>query len=167
MPEVRSPAPTFDSDAVVEHGMVRFTWAELHAKRWLLLAFYPMDSPTDVLADLVALESAAERLRRLDVRVAVVVPQSIYAILGWTNQPRNEGGLGAFAFPILSDPDEEIAVRYGVPAPGGDKLYAHFLVDPKGVIRREDISSIPSSGPVQSILLSIEALEAAREKECT
>ena len=43
MPLVTSPAPQFDSKAVVNGEIVDLQWSQLHDGKWLILFFYPLD----------------------------------------------------------------------------------------------------------------------------
>jgi alkyl hydroperoxide reductase subunit AhpC len=45
---------------------------------------------------------------------------SVFSHLAWVNTPRNKGGLGGIAFPLLADVTKSIAKDYGVLIEDGD-----------------------------------------------
>lgn len=158
MPAVCSAAPTFDALAVVDRDLLRFTWAELHAGQWLVLAFDPMAFTSDTVGDLLVLAEGKNQLRALRARLVVVSRQSEYEILAWVNRPRNEGGLGNYEFPIVADTGGQVARKYGMLLDGGEALRGHFVIDPDGVIRQAEVTTLPLPSNVHEIVRCIEIL---------
>ena len=150
MPEVRSTAHAFDAVAV----------AELHGGEWLVLAFDPMAFTSDTAGGLLALAEGKDQLRVLRARLAVVSRLSEYEILSWVNRPRAEGGLGEYEFPIVADSDGQVARKYGMQLDDGGVLRGHFVIDPEGILRQAEISTLPLASNVYEIVRCIKVLSA-------
>ena len=142
MPAVLSTAPTFDATVVADLDVVRSAWTELHGGEWLVLAFDPMAFTSDSVGDLLALAEGKDQLRALRAKLVVVSRQSEYEILAWVNRPRDEGGLGDYAFPIVADSDGQVAGKYDMQLDDGGVLRGHFVIDPEGIIRQAEISTL-------------------------
>ena len=123
-----SPAPDFrlhDADGA-ERALADFRG------KWLVLYFYPKDDTPGCTTEACAFRDELEIIHKLDaqvVGVSVDDAESHRAFIAKYGLP----------FPLLSDPDGEVAARYG--ARGGllGFVFARrhtFLIDPDGVIRR-------------------------------
>jgi peroxiredoxin len=69
---------------------------------------------------------------------------------------------GAFQFPVLSDPQNEVARRYGV-FQEGNLNHATFVIDREGVVRWAQFGDEPFTND-RALLLELARLPAAREK---
>jgi alkyl hydroperoxide reductase subunit AhpC len=60
------------------------------------------------------------RVRLRSCQVVGVSIDSVFSHLAWVNTPRNKGGLGGIAFPLLADVTKAISKDYGVLIEDGD-----------------------------------------------
>jgi peroxiredoxin (alkyl hydroperoxide reductase subunit C) len=133
----------------------------------LVLFFYPLDftfvCPTEITA-------FSDRVAEFDALGAKVVGASVdskFSHLAWVQTPRNKGGLGKMAIPLLADITKSISRDYGVlvedPADGlcGVTLRGTFVIDPKGVVRSVTVNDEAVGRSVDEVLRTIQALQYA------
>ncbi len=163
MPLVTSPAPAFDCKAVVDGQIVELPWSELHNGQWLLLFFYPLDFTFVCPTEIVAFSDGADRLAKLNTKVAAISVDSQFSHLAWTNLSREQGGLGKVNFPLIADLDKNIARSYDVLLDAGIALRGLFLIDPKGIVRHATINDLPVGRSVDEAIRVIEAFQFVEE----
>ena len=163
MPLVTSQAPTFDCSAVVGGEIVKLTWKELHADKWMILFFYPLDFTFVCPTEIIAFSDAADRFAKLGAKVAAVSVDSQFTHLAWVNTARADGGLGKVNFPLIADLDKNIAKSYDVLLDAGIALRGLFIIDPKGVVRHSTINDLPVGRNVDEAIRVIEAFQFVEE----
>jgi alkyl hydroperoxide reductase subunit AhpC len=79
--------------------------------------------------------------------------------------PRNKGGLGAMAFPLIADLNKEMSKAFEVLIDGegdGDKgvaLRGTFVIDANGVVRAALVNDLPVGRSVDEILRLVKAFQ--------
>lgn len=159
MPLVTSQAPTFDCTAVVGGEIVQLTWKDLHAGKWMILFFYPLDFTFVCPTEIIAFSDAADRFAKLGAKVAAVSVDSQFSHLAWVNTARADGGLGKVSFPLIADLNKSIAKSYDVLLDAGIALRGLFIIDPKGVVRHATINDLPVGRNVDEAIRVIEAFQ--------
>lgn len=132
---VGRPAPPFDLAITRggEHGRVL---NRDFAGRWLLLLFYPRDFSLVCPTEIVALAAKYDAFQALDCEIVAVSVDDLACHERWMDTPPSEGGVGPLPFGLASDPDGEIANRYGVfLEEAGVAMRGQFLIDPEGVVQ--------------------------------
>ncbi len=158
-PLVQQPAPHFKATAVMPDGTFHeLSLADFH-ERYLILFFYPMDFTFVCPTEIVAFSEAAERFAQLNVDLLGVSIDSHFTHLAWRNTPREEGGIGSIAYPLISDLDKSIAKSYGVLLPEGVALRALFLIDREGVVRHQLVNDLSLGRNVDEALRLVQALQ--------
>jgi len=164
MPLVTQPAPKFDAKAVVGQEIVDLTWDQLHAGKWLVLFFYPLDFTFVCPTEIVAFSDAAKRFEEVNAKVAAISVDSAFSHLAWVNTPRSKGGLGEVTFPVIADLSKSIARAYDVLLEDpGVALRGLFIVDPKGIVRHATINDLPVGRNVDEALRVIQAFQYVEE----
>ncbi len=164
MPLVTTPAPTFDSKAVVNGEIVDLSWDKLHDGKWLTLFFYPLDFTFVCPTEICAFSDASDRFEKIGAKLAAVSVDSHFTHLAWVNTPRSGGGLGKLNIPLIADLNKNIARSYDVLLEGpGIALRGLFIIDPKGVVRHATINDLPVGRNVDEALRVIEAFQFVEE----
>lgn len=159
MPLVTSPAPQFDSKAVINGEIVELNWSQLHDGKWLVLFFYPLDFTFVCPTEIIAFSDATERFSKLNTKIAAISVDSHFSHLAWVNTPRAKGGLGKINFPMIADLNKNIARSYDVLLEAGIALRGLFLIDPSGNIRHATINDLPVGRSVDETIRVIEAFQ--------
>jgi peroxiredoxin Q/BCP len=120
----------------------------------VILFFYPKAATPGCTKQACGFRDNLPRIEAADAAVIGISPDSPQALAKWQEE---EG----FNYPLLSDPDHEVAEAYGV---WGEKtnfgrtymgiIRSHFVIDPEG--RLEDIQKNVS--PEKSVERALEAL---------
>ena len=76
----------------------------------------------------------------------------------WRNTPRDQGGIGAIKYPLVSDLSKKIAQSYEVLLENGVALRGLFLIDKDGKIRHAVINDLPLGRNVDEALRMLDAL---------
>ncbi len=163
MVKVSAAAPTFDCQAVVNGAICDLTWDHLHGGKWLVLFFYPLDFTFVCPTEITAFSDAMDRFKSVGANVAGVSVDSAFSHLAWINTPRDKGGLGELAFPLISDLNKSIAADYDVLLDKGIALRGLFLIDPKGIVRHATINDLAVGRSVDETIRTIEAFQFVDE----
>lgn len=103
---------------------------------FLLITFFYLVAP-QCPTELIAFADATPKFSELNTVVLGISCDSKFSHLAWTQQGRQQGGLGPnFALPLLADKTMKVARDYGVLLEeDGIALRGLFIIDPKGVLR--------------------------------
>lgn len=141
LPLPRTKAPAFGATNAVAGG--KFTTISLddYKGKYLVLVFYPFDFTYVCPTELISYSEHLPQFQQLGAEVLGVSTDSHHTHLAWINTPRDKGGLGSLAYPLLADISKDISRDYGVlvtdPADGmyGAALRGLFIIDTEGTIR--------------------------------
>jgi thioredoxin-dependent peroxiredoxin len=95
----------------------------------VVLVFYPADASPVCTTQLRTYTGDIGQFQEIGAQVLAISPQSV------EEHERFARDNGGFAFPLLSDADQEVGRRYGVLGPVGFYRRSVFVVDAEGVIR--------------------------------
>lgn len=150
---VLSTAPAIDASAIVRGKMVDLTWQEIRAAGWLVITFMKTNGGDESENVLAAWEDAIDSLTSCGIGVLVVSDQS-----GDELEARVRTSCpDTFTFPIIPDHDGRIARQYDMMGHMNERMGGTCVVDPQGVIRRVEASSLPLPSKIDEIVTSIEA----------
>jgi peroxiredoxin 2/4 len=159
---VGKPAPDFTATAVVGNEFVDYrlssNW-QGPKPGYTLLFFYPLDFTFVCPTEIVAFSERIQEFRARNVQVVGVSIDSEYSHLAWKNMPRNQGGLGEIAYPLVADVKKEIATAYDVLHPDGVAFRGLFLIDARGTVRHALVNDLPLGRSVDEALRTIDALQ--------
>ena len=154
---VLSNAPAFDASALVRGRIENLTWAELFPGGWIVITFVSMNSENASINVLAAWQDAMDPPPPTGIHVVVIADQSVREL---------EASVGAaypnaLTFPIVGDHDGRIARQYDMLGKNETRLYGTYVVDPRGVIRRAEASSVPQPSQVDEIVTSVRSAWAS------
>lgn len=98
------------------------------AGRPLVLVFYPGDDTPVCTRQLNAYNDGLDQFAELDAQVVGISAQSVDSHEAFASKH-------GFKFPLLADPDKEVAAAYGTLGPIGFPRRSVFIIDADGVIR--------------------------------
>ena len=156
---VQQKAPTFTAEAVMEDGSFKEIKLEDYRGKYVILFFYPLDFTFVCPTEIIAFSDRANDFKTLDVQLLGVSVDSAFSHLAWRNTPRNVGGLGNIAYPLIADLKKDIARAYDVLLPDGVALRGLFLIDPEGVVRHQVVNDLPLGRSVDEALRMVKALQ--------
>ena len=105
----------------------------------------------------------AKDFEALGVQILGVSIDSHYTHLAWTNTPRDQGGIGKTAYPLISDLNRQISRDYDVMHDGGMALRGLFLIDKSGTVRHQVVNDLPLGRSVDEALRMVKALQYVEE----
>jgi peroxiredoxin (alkyl hydroperoxide reductase subunit C) len=160
---VQRPAPEFTTQALVGGEFKQISLASYRGK-WVVLFFYPLDftfvCPTEIT-------SFSDRIGEFEAFDAVVLGCSVdshFSHLAWSKQPRDQGGIGQVAYPLLSDLGGRIAGEYGVLGAAGNlALRGLFLINPQGTVQYQVVHDLGVGRNVDEVLRVLAALQQITE----
>lgn len=156
---VQQAAPDFEAQAVMEDGTFKKVKLSEFRGKYVILFFYPLDFTFVCPTEIIAFSDRIAEFQKLGVQVLGVSVDSHFSHLAWRNTPRQEGGIGAIAYPLLADLDKKIAQAYGVLLPGGIALRGLFLIDKDGVVRHQVVNDLPLGRNIDEAVRIVEALQ--------
>ena len=132
-PEIGTPAPDFVLDGTSADGRGQYVLSDLRG-RPVVLAFYPGDDTAVCTKQLCSYQDDLARFDEFDALVLGISPQNL-------DSHERFAARRGLTFPLLSDPDKDVARLYGVAGTFGVKR-AVFVIDPDGVVRWKHVSSL-------------------------
>lgn len=157
---VRSPAPVFQSNALMPSGEFKQISSTDYKGMYWVLFFYPLDFTFVCPTELLSFHEHSKEFESINCKLVACSVDSEYSHLAWTKVPRASGGLGsALSFPILSDITKSISEKFNVLLPSGIALRGLFIMDPKGVIRHSTVNDLPIGRSVDEVLRTVKAIQ--------
>lgn len=138
---VGNKAPDFSAQALVDGDFKNVSLADYKGK-WKILFFYPLDFTFVCPTEIIAFSNAAKEFEQKGCHLIACSVDSVFSHLAWTQQSRDDGGIGDVNFPILSDMKGTIARDYGVLTEEGVALRGLFLIDDQDVIQHSTINNL-------------------------
>ena len=152
---VGQQAPDFTATAVVDQEFKEISLSQYRGK-YVVLFFYPLDFTFVCPTEITAFSDRYADFSSKNTEVLGVSVDSQFSHLAWIQSPRNQGGLGDIAYPLVADLKKEIASAYNVlDEDAGVALRGLFIIDPDGVIMHATINNLPVGRNVDETLLSL------------
>lgn len=155
---VGNPAPYFKANALV-NGQQKEISLDDYKGKWKILFFYPLDFTFVCPTEITAFSDANDKFQKLNTEVIACSVDSYFSHLAWTQQPRNEGGLGEVNFPIIADLNKQIARDYEVLVDETVALRGLFIIDDNDVIQHATINNLSVGRNVNEALRLVEAYQ--------
>lgn len=155
---VGNKAPSWKAGALV-NGEIKDLSSTDYKGKWSVLFFYPLDFTFVCPTEIVAYSDAVSKFKDLGAEVIACSVDSPFSHLAWTQQSRNEGGLGEVNFPILADLNKDIARDFGVLLDDGVALRGTFIIDPEGTVQHATINNLSVGRNVDEHLRLLEAYQ--------
>ncbi len=160
---VQQQAPNFTAQAVMPDGEFKEISLSDYQGKYVLLFFWPLDFTFVCPTEIIAFSDRAGEFEKLGVQILGVSVDSHFTHLAWTRSPRNEGGIGKTAYPLIADMNKQIARDYDVLIDAGIALRGLFLIDTKGVVRHQVVNDLPIGRSVDEALRTVKALQFVEE----
>ncbi|KAI8107925.1 hypothetical protein M9434_004867 [Picochlorum sp. BPE23] len=161
-PLVGNAAPDFSTTAVYDQEFIDVSLDKYKGK-YIVLFFYPLDFTFVCPTEITAFSDRYEEFKNLNTEVLGVSVDSQFSHLAWVQTPRNEGGLGDLAYPLVSDLKREISEAYGVLSEDGVALRGLFIIDKEGVIQHSTINNLAFGRNVDETLRVLQALQYVQD----
>ena len=163
---VRRPAPQFESDAVVDGDLGRVSLKSLQeGGKYLVLFSYPLDFTFVCPTEITAFSDRFAEFAAINTSVAAISIDSKFSHLAWVNTPRNKGGLGKMAIPLIADVTKSISKAYGIlvedPADdmNGITLRSTVIINPAGTVVHVSTNDAPVGRSVDEVLRVVQAFQ--------
>tara|TARA_B100000749_G_scaffold280455_1_gene276670 strand:- start:109963 stop:110550 length:588 start_codon:yes stop_codon:yes gene_type:complete len=160
---VGNTAPDFKAQALVKGDFQDVSLGDFKGK-WKILFFYPLDFTFVCPTEIIAFSDAAAKFSERNCEVIACSVDSVFSHLAWTEQSRDNGGLGEVNFPILSDINKTIAKDYEVLTEEGVALRGLFLIDDNNVIQHATINNLSVGRNVDEALRLLKGYQFTAEK---
>ncbi|ATH08726.1 thioredoxin peroxidase [Halobacteriovorax marinus] len=147
---VGKEAPEFKGQAVVNGEIKEIALSDFKGK-WKVLFFYPLDFTFVCPTEITAFSDKIQMFKDLNCEVIGCSVDSEFSHLAWTQQPRNKGGLGEIAYPLLSDLTKEVARSYGVLMDDAVAFRGTFVIDDNNVVQHCSINNLSVGRNVEEI----------------
>ncbi len=156
---VTKPAPDFKAQAVMEDGSFKEISLSDYKGKHVIVFFYPLDFTFVCPTEIIAFSDRESEFKSLGVQLIGVSVDSHFSHLAWRNTPRDQGGLGSIAYPLVADLSKQIARDYDVLIGETVALRGLFLIDKGGIVRHEVVNDLPLGRSVDETLRMVQALQ--------
>ncbi len=161
---VTNAAPDFTAQAVMPDGQFAEVSLSDYKGKYVVLFFYPLDFTFVCPTEIIAISDRLGDFKSRDTEVLGVSIDSHFSHFAWRNVPRNEGGIGEVAYPLIADLDKSISRKYGVLLEKpGIALRGLFVINPDGIIQHITINDLPLGRNVDEMLRVVDALQFTAE----
>ncbi|KAL1451317.1 hypothetical protein WDU94_005706 [Cyamophila willieti] len=162
-PALEKPAPAFEGQAVVNGQFKNIKLSDYKGK-YVVLFFYPLDFTFVCPTEIIAFSDRAGEFEKINTQLIACSTDSHFSHLAWCNIPRNKGGIGDMAIPILSDKSMAVARAYGVlNEDTGIPYRGLFIIDDKQNLRQITINDLPVGRSVDETLRLVQAFQFVAE----
>ena len=160
---VTQQAPDFKAQAVMPDGQFKEISLSDYKGQYVLLFFWPLDFTFVCPTEIIAFSERASDFADLGVQILGVSIDSHFTHLAWTNTPRDQGGIGKTAYPLIADLNKQISRDYDVLLDAGVALRGLFLIDKSGMVRHQVVNDLPLGRSVDEALRMVKALQYFEE----
>ncbi|MEA5534574.1 peroxiredoxin [Crocosphaera sp. XPORK-15E] len=156
---VGQPAPDFIATAVVDQEFQTKKLSSYRGK-YVVLFFYPLDFTFVCPTEIAAFSDRYEEFTKINTEILGISVDSEFAHLAWIQTPRDQGGVGDIAYPLVSDLKKEISNAYNVLDPeAGVALRGLFIIDKEGIIQHATINNLSFGRSVDETLRTLKAIQ--------
>ncbi|MGB5769705.1 MAG: peroxiredoxin [Crocosphaera sp.] len=156
---VGQAAPDFTATVVVDQDFQTKKLSSYRGK-YVVLFFYPLDFTFVCPTEVIAFSERYEEFAQINTEVLAVSVDSEFSHLAWIQTPRNEGGVGDIAYPLVADLKKEISIAYNVLDPeSGVALRGLFIIDQEGIIQHATINNLSFGRSVNETLRTLKAIQ--------
>lgn len=155
---VGKQAPDFKGNAVVNGQIKEISLSDFNGK-WKVLFFYPLDFTFVCPTEITAFSDKISMFKNLNCEVIGCSVDSEFSHLAWTQQPRNKGGLGEIAYPLLADLTKEVARSYGVLMDDAVAFRGTFIIDDNNVVQQCSINNLSVGRNVEEVARLVEGYQ--------
>ncbi|MCB0406918.1 MAG: peroxiredoxin [Bdellovibrionales bacterium] len=159
---VGKTAPDFKANALVDGDFKEISLGDFKNK-WKILFFYPLDFTFVCPTEIIAFSDAATKFKEKNCELIACSIDSVFSHLAWSQQSRNDGGIGKVNFPILSDINKNIAEAYEVLTDDGVALRGLFLIDNNNIIQHATINNLSVGRNVDEALRLLKGYQYTAE----
>ena len=156
---VTQKAPDFKAQAVMPDGAFQELSLSDYRGKYVLLFFWPLDFTFVCPTEIIAFSDRAAEFEKLGVQILGASTDSHFSHLAWRNTPRDQGGIGVTAYPLIADMNKQIARDYDVLLDDGIALRGLFLIDKEGIVRHQVVNDLPLGRSVDEALRMVQALQ--------
>ncbi|MCP5405158.1 MAG: peroxiredoxin [Pseudomonadaceae bacterium] len=150
--------PSIEMQAVMADGSFGKVNPGAASDGYTVVFFYPLDFTFVCPTELVAFHQAMGEFESRGCRVLGCSIDSVHSHAAWRRTPLNEGGVGALAYPLMSDMQKQLSTELGILNGDGVTYRASYLLDKSGTIRHMVINDLPLGRSVQEMLRMVDAL---------
>ena len=161
-------APDFTATAVVDQEFKEISLSQYRGK-YVVLFFYPLDFTFVCPTEITAFSDRYADFSAKNTEVLAVSVDSKYSHLAWIQTPRNQGGIGDLAYPLVADLKKEICAAYNVLNEDGEADRGLFIINPQGMVMHMTINKAPVGRNVDETLRVLQAyqyVEANPDEVC-
>lgn len=139
---VGNTAPDFQAEALVNGESKQISLKDYDGK-WKILFFYPLDFTFVCPTEICAFSDAASKFQENNCELIACSVDSFFSHLAWTQQSRDQGGIGEVNFPIIADMKKQVARDYEVLVEEeGVALRGLFLIDDNNIVQHSTINNL-------------------------
>ena len=176
---VGKKAPAFTASALLNGREIvdDFSLEQYLGKKYVILFFYPKDFTFVCPTELHAFQARLADFEAKDVAIVGCSTDTEQSHWGWTQMPKDRGGIKGVTYPLVADTNKTIAHNYDVLAGEYDynedgELEAHgamvafrglFLIDKSGVVQHQLINNMPLGRNVDEAMRMVDALRFFEE----
>ena len=161
-------APDFSATAVVDQEFKEISLSQYRGK-YVVLFFYPLDFTFVCPTEITAFSDRYADFSSKNTEVLAVSVDSKYSHLAWIQTPRNQGGIGNIAYPLVADLKKEICAAYNVLNEDGEADRGLFIINPQGMVMHMTVNKAPVGRNVDETLRVLQAyqyVEANPDEVC-
>ena len=161
-------APDFTATAVVDQEFKDISLSQYRGK-YVVLFFYPLDFTFVCPTEITAFSDRYADFSAKNTEVLAVSVDSKYSHLAWIQTPRNQGGIGDIAYPLVADLKKEICASYNVLNEDGEADRGLFIINPQGMVMHMTVNKAPVGRNVDETLRVLQAyqyVEANPDEVC-
>jgi len=161
--QVGQMAPNFVSLGVYKNRLGKIRLSDYHGKKYVILIFYPANFTSIAPTELIRLNDRISEFRRLSTQILAVSVDSPFSHLHYLLSKRNQGGLGQLKYPLISDLNQKITIRYKLLAKDGFALPGLFLIDKEGIIQYYTVNNLLCGRSINELIRILRSVQYVKK----
>ena len=162
-PQIGKMAPNFLTIGVYKNRLGKIRLSDYHGKKYVILIFYPANFTSVSPTELIRFSDRISEFRRLSTQILAISVDSPFSHLHYLLSKRSQGGLDKLNYPLISDLNHIVSIKYKVLTNDGLSLPGLFIIDKEGIIQYYTINNLLCGRSVNEVLRILQSIQYIKE----
>lgn len=156
-------APNFVSIGVYKNQLGKIRLSDYHGKKYIILIFYPANFTAISPTELIELDNRISEFRKLSTQILAISIDSPFSHLHYILSKRKQGGLGSLNYPLLSDTNHALAMKYKLCTKEGFALPGVFIIDKEGIVQYHMVSNLLCGRNIDELIRTLQSIQHVKK----
>lgn len=161
--QIGKMAPNFISIGVYKNQLGKIRLSDYYGKKYIILIFYPANFTAISPTELIELNNRISEFRKLSTQILAISIDSPFSHLHYLLSKRNQGGLGLLNYPLLSDTNHVLAMKYELCTKEGFALPGVFIIDKEGIVQYHMVNNLLCGRNIDELIRILQSIQHVKK----